>query len=191
MANFTESYKITRQREGGYTNDPDDTGGETYKGISRKNFPGWAGWQQVDALKATNANKASINDILEKNNVLQELVLNFYKKEFWDILNLDHVQHQDIANEVFDTGVNMGTYMAAVFLQKALNVLNRNEADYADIPVTGKIGPLTTEAINLQKRPEEVLTILNCLQGARYVEICLINPKQEKFMRSWLSRVTL
>jgi lysozyme family protein len=191
MANFNESYKIIRQREGGYANDPDDTGGETYKGISRKNFHDWAGWKYVDTIKAANGHAAGINDLLEKNSALQELVFAFYKKEFWDVLNLDQVQDQDIATEVFDTGVNMGTYIAAVFLQKALNVLNRNGADYADLPVTGKVGPLTTEAVNLQKRPEEVLKILNCLQGSRYVEICLAGPKQEKFLRSWLNRVAL
>lgn len=191
MANFDLSYKKVKKLEGGYANDPDDTGGETYKGISRKNFPGWAGWQYVDTIKGSDKNRATIDTLLENQPALQELVLAFYKKEFWDTLNLDHFQDQDIADEVFDTGVNMGTYIAAVFLQKALNVLNRNQLDYADLPITGKVGALTTEAVNLQNRPGEVLKVLNCMQGARYIEICLANPKQEKFLRSWLNRVSL
>lgn len=191
MANFDTSYKIVRKLEGGYANDPDDTGGETYRGISRKNFPGWIGWRYIDTITATNKNKADLNPLLESQADIQEQVLAFYKKEFWDVLNLDSFRDQDIANEVFDTGVNMGTYIAAVFLQKALNVLNRNQLNYTDLPVTGKVGALTTEAANLQKDPEEVLKILNCLQGARYIEICLANPKQEKFLRSWLNRVNM
>lgn len=191
MANFAESYKIIRQREGGYINDPDDAGGETYKGISRNNFPDWDGWRYINTIKAANKNSVNIDGLLENQTTLQDLVLSFYKKEFWDVLNLDNIQDQGIATELFDTGVNMGTYIAAVFLQKALNVLNRNQGDYADLPVTGKVGTLTTEAVNLQKQPGDVLKILNCLQGARYVEICLANPKQEKFIRSWLNRITL
>lgn len=191
MADFKESYKIIKQLEGGYSNDPDDTGGETYKGISRKNFPGWSGWQYIDTVKAGNKSKANIDTQLEGQSALQESVLSFYKKEFWDVLNLDNFRDQGIATEIFDTGVNMGTYIAAVFLQKALNVLNRNQLDYADLPITGKVGSLTTEAVNLQKYPGNVLKIVNCLQGARYVEICLANPRQEKFLRSWLNRVAI
>ncbi|KKK46716.1 hypothetical protein LCGC14_3162480, partial [marine sediment metagenome] len=36
MALFTEAYEITLQHEGGYSNDSDDVGGETYKGVSRR-----------------------------------------------------------------------------------------------------------------------------------------------------------
>ena len=36
MADFRLAYKKIEAAEGGYVNDPDDKGGETYKGISRK-----------------------------------------------------------------------------------------------------------------------------------------------------------
>lgn len=39
------------EEEGGYVNDPDDQGGETYCGIARKHHPGWPGWQTVDAAQ--------------------------------------------------------------------------------------------------------------------------------------------
>ncbi|RYD50653.1 MAG: hypothetical protein EOP52_13405, partial [Sphingobacteriales bacterium] len=35
MADFLTAYKRTAVAEGGYANDPDDLGGETYKGIAR------------------------------------------------------------------------------------------------------------------------------------------------------------
>ena len=35
MANFEEAYKKTSDFEGGYVNDEDDAGGETYRGIAR------------------------------------------------------------------------------------------------------------------------------------------------------------
>lgn len=191
MADFKAAHKVVMIHEGGYANDPDDTGGETYKGISRKNFPGWEGWSVIDETKKGKPPLHLLNDTLAANPGLQRLVEGFYKKEFWDVMRLDEFKSQEIANELYDTGVNMGTYVAGIFLQKALNVLNRNQLDYKDLPITGNIGPLTLAAVNIQKRDKEVVKLLNCLQGSRYMEICLENPGQEKFLRSWLNRVAI
>lgn len=35
MAIFNSAFKITMGNEGGYANNPDDSGGETYAGIAR------------------------------------------------------------------------------------------------------------------------------------------------------------
>ena len=51
MAIFNLAYKKLEVAEGGYVNDPDDKGGETYKGISRKANPNWAGWISIDQIK--------------------------------------------------------------------------------------------------------------------------------------------
>ena len=47
MAEFKKAYDKTMGHEGGYVHDPDDAGGETYKGISRRYHPGWEGWKVV------------------------------------------------------------------------------------------------------------------------------------------------
>ena len=36
MANYDQAFQLILQNEGGYVNDPDDPGSETYKGIARK-----------------------------------------------------------------------------------------------------------------------------------------------------------
>lgn len=51
MAEFAKAYKKLEVAEGGYVNDPDDAGGETYKGVSRKANPNWIGWIILDDLK--------------------------------------------------------------------------------------------------------------------------------------------
>ncbi len=81
--------------------------------------------------------------------------------------------------------------MAALFLQTALNLSNRNGEDYKDLEEDGKIGPITLAAINKHARPGEVLKVMNVLQGFRYIAIMQANPTQEKFFRSWFSRVEL
>ena len=60
----------------------------------------------------------------------------------------------ELAEELFDTGINMGTGTAIGFLQRALNALNRNGRDYADLAVDRRIGPATLGALDafLRKR---------------------------------------
>ncbi len=187
MAKFEQAHAIVMKHEGGYANSANDKGGETYKGVARKRHPGWLGWKIVDANK-------SLPDFprnLDANESLQRHVLSFYKSEFWDILSLDSVNDQSIATELYDTGVNMGTGIAAIFLQTALNVTNRNEKDYADLKEDGRIGPKTIATLNGHKRPLEVLKVLNILQGSRYIAIMKRDPSQELWFGGWFARVAI
>ena len=69
MANFNESFNITLGYEGGYSNDPDDAGGETYKGISRRYHPGWKGWALIDELKSKGVFIEEIRKIINVENM--------------------------------------------------------------------------------------------------------------------------
>lgn len=184
MADFKIAYKITMAHEGGYANNPNDSGGETWKGIARKKHPNWPGWTLVDRAKQGDfpTNLTSVPN-------LQNLVESFYKIQFWDFLKLDQINNQRIANELFDTSVNMGQGVAGLFIQRALNVSNRNGKDYPDLQVDGNVGSVTVNAVNNHPRPDQLLKLLNTLQGAKYIGICEANPSQEIFMTSWLSRV--
>ncbi len=51
MADFKTAIEATLKAEGGYVNDPDDPGGETYKGIARNRNSKWSGWTHIDLLK--------------------------------------------------------------------------------------------------------------------------------------------
>jgi lysozyme family protein len=185
MANFSEAYKKTLKFEGGYSNDPDDVGGETYKGISRVYNPGWSGWIVIDAAK----NGPGFPSSLDANVVLQNSVGEFYKDKYWDVNRLD-VFPQSVAEEMFDTGVNMGVDRAARFLQKALNYLNRNGKLYGDLDVDGKIGPASLNAMAACKDDERViLAMLNTLQGMHYMNYMDKSPSQKKYARGWFKRV--
>src|SRR5690606_25077916 len=99
--------------------------------------------------------------------------------------------NQKIATEIFDISVNMHPITAGQFLQRSLNVLNREATDYPDITVDGKIGPKTIAILNSHKNPLAVLLCLNSLQGAKYIGICEAKPSQEVFMNGWIKRVQL
>ena len=45
------------------------------------------------------------------------------KRDYWDCLRLSEVENQNVANKLFDMGVNMGVRQAAVYSQRGVNVL--------------------------------------------------------------------
>jgi lysozyme family protein len=190
MANFDSAYMKTMGFEGGYGNDPDDVGGETYKGISRVYNPSWSGWKVIDAKKLQPNFPKNLNDDQE----LLASVKSFYKAGYWDVNLLDLVTDQDVAEEMFDTGVNLGVVKAAMFLQQSLNYLNRNESLYPDIVEDGKVGKKTMETLAFYlkyDKPIYLLKVLNVLQGMHYLNYMKKSPTQEKYARGWFSRVEI
>lgn len=118
MANFNKEFDKLILAEGGYVNDPDDSGGETYLGISRKNNPKWSGWKVIDEEK-----KKGIKNIttrLKHNSNLIATAKSLYKTNYWDVLELDDIPSQDIAHHLFDTCVNCGKTTAIRIAQQVL-----------------------------------------------------------------------
>jgi len=188
LANFLEAYNITMKNEGKYSNDATDVGGETYCGISRRYHPSWDGWKIIDNYK----NKPGFPNTAYKDDELASLVELFYKATFWDINLLDYFSSQKIANEMFDSSVNMGIGRVVKFLQRALNVLNKNGSLYPDLVEDGKVGSNTLKALNsyLEHKDESFLyKVMNILQGMHYIEYMTKSPTQEKFAFGWLERV--
>jgi hypothetical protein len=80
MADFNLFWPILHKNEGYYSNDPLDSGGETWEGISRKNNPSWSGWPIIDSYKVL----SSFPEILKQDIILQSKVIQFYKSSEWD-----------------------------------------------------------------------------------------------------------
>lgn len=104
MANFEEALKRTSAFEGGWVNDKSDSGGETYKGISRVNQKSWSGWKIIDGYKK----KSNFPKNLESDKTLQELVKKCYRDNYWTPIWGDKIKNQKVANDFYDTAVNMG-----------------------------------------------------------------------------------
>jgi len=186
VAKYEEAFKITMGHEGGYSNLKLDRGAETFRGISRRFFPSWAGWRLVDHMKDDPA-------ILSDSQELKDLVEDFYKAEFWDRFVGDAMPDQEIANEVFDTSVNMGVHQAIKFLQIALSKLNRHESVFRNLAEDGVYGDMTAKALNVVVQSHRdagiLFKMLNVLQGARYLSIMTQSEDQEVWARGWFSRV--
>lgn len=162
-------------REGGYVNDPSDSGGETMFGITA-------------AVARANGYKGRMKDMH------REVAFYIYAAEYWDKLNLDQIEVRSatIAEELADTAVNLGTGQAAEFFQRALNALNNGGTIYVDIKVDRSVGPGTIGAFDafMKNRGSQAATImlraLNSLQGAFYIGLAERRQKDEKFLAGWL-----
>ena len=114
MSNFEEAYKRTCKFEGGWVNKDGDSGKETYRGISRVANPNWPGWVIVDSYKK----KSNFPKNLDSDKKLQELVKDCYKKNYWNPVWGDKIKNQKVANEIYDTAVNMGVAMSIKLSQR-------------------------------------------------------------------------
>jgi lysozyme family protein len=172
MAEFTNAYQLVIAHEGGYVNDPDDPGGETYKGVARKIFSKWDGWIKIDILKRQTGFPAN----LDKDVDLQQDVTDFYRVNFWDKMNGDNITNQKIAESIFDFGVNSGVSTSVSLAQ----VVVQAEPD-------GVIGQQSIDAIN-EFNPEHFIAAFTVAKIARYISIVKKRPTSRKYFYGWICR---
>ena len=163
-------------REGGYSNHPADRGGETAFGITA-------------AVARANGYDGAMRDLP------LATARAIYRRLYWLGPRFDAVAARAplVAAELFDTGVNMAPPVAAAFLQRALNALNRGASDYPDMPVDGRIGDITLAGLTafLAWRgaggERVLLKAIEALQGERYVALAERRPANEAFLYGWLA----
>lgn len=178
MAKFEIANAITGGNEGGYANNPADHGGETYAGIARKFWPNWSGWLTIDAIKSAHgAIPSVINAFARPDPLLKSMVLTFYKRNFWDVNQLDQINDQQVANNVYDCGVNCGIGAAAKMLQQLVSVTP-----------DGIIGPRSIQSIN-GTDPESLYNAFNSARKNYYSDLIARNASQKQFQHSWFSRL--
>ena len=160
---FHIAYKSLLTLEGLHSNDPRDSGGETFLGVARNKHPNWPGWPLFD-------NWMDEGSIPPPPAELLLLVEEFYYQEFWLACKCDIIARHSptIAGELFEASVNCGKANGIKFLQRALNVLNSRGRLYPDLVEDGKIGSRTLEAVVkcLNKRPASLL--YRCQNGEQY-----------------------
>lgn len=172
MAEFIKAFQKTIDNEGGYVNDPDDPGGETYKGISRKMFSKWEGWTQIDMLKR----QSGFHSVLYSDSELREQVGTFYLNQFWNRIKGDEINNQQIAESIFDFAVNAGVATSATLAQMVVGVAT-----------DGVIGKNSLNAINAFDT-EHFLAAFTVAKIARYVTIVKKRPTSRKYFYGWVLR---
>lgn len=183
MADFQPALESVLKYEGGYSTDPDDPGGETYRGISRRYHPDWIGWRDIAVANITHK---PIDD-----RALDGAVEGFYRTMYWDRFQGDRIPDQALADELMDQAVNLGVTRAVDHLQRALNALNNQQRRWPDMDRDGKLGPVTLKAIESARTYgllPHLLTAIRCQQGCYYLERMEARPANEKYT-GWFGRV--
>lgn len=98
MSEFDDAFACAVWIEGGYVNDPDDPGGETKYGISKRSYPN----EDIPSMT------------LERSKMI-------YKRDYWDKIKGDELP-APLSHFVFDAAVNQGVDPAIKMLQRVLNV---------------------------------------------------------------------
>lgn len=114
-----------------------------------------------------------------------QLVARFYLVHFWTPMRVGGLVDQDLANRVFDEGVNAGAVTGVKLLQEAYNALYAGGA--AKLAEDGVIGPKTLEAIN-GAAPDAILAAYRSARAARYQDIAAAYPDDAVYLPDWLAR---
>lgn len=162
MAQFLPAYDRVILEEGGYvlTNAPNDRGGMTYAGISRRAHPKWEGWKYIDRGETPPV----------------ELVRDFYYKEFWWPIKGDMIEDQKVAEAIYTFAVHGGQRTASIMAQVA-----------AGATPDGKIGQKSVASINAMS-PARFRERFCIAMITRYRDICVRDKTQRQWIIGWLNR---
>lgn len=149
----------------------------TVAGIYKYAHPKWLGWFIVmDSLQRNNGNVVSASRDLYKNYHLKELIMNFYKSQFWDRMRLDEVKNDNTATEIFVFAVNAGTRNAIRKVQKLVGA----DAD-------GLMGPVTLGFIN-SFDPDKFDIMFDEVELKYYDDIIKNKPSFAIYKNGWKNR---
>lgn len=162
MADYKILIPYVLKFEGGYVNDPNDSGGPTNKGVTLNTF------------RSVYGRAKTINDLKR---MTDDQWRHIFKSLYWDKCKADMIKDQSIANMLVDFAWHSGVTTAVKKLQKIVGVTS-----------DGICGVQTIGAINSRYAPET----FNLLKAARmrYLQGIVKNKhSQARFMYGWTKRV--
>ena len=156
---FEEAFEALMEDEGGWVNDPDDSGGETCYGISKSQYP------HLDLKHLTIEDAKGI-----------------YYRDYWKATKYDKLAKHvpSIAKKLFNLGVNCGSGMANIFLQRACRAHGASDLDE-----DGIIGEITLGYV-LSLQHKLLPTIRS--EAAGYYRRIATKGKNKKYINGWLKR---
>lgn len=180
MADFKKSFGILMGVEFSSPSDAleynQTEDGYTYMGIYEVAHPTWEGWEIIKGVLGALGDKKEASKFLYGKPELTEKVKEFYKKEFWDKAKLDEVKSQDIADEIFIFGVNVG-------MKRAITVAQ----DLAGVLADGIVGSGTLLALN--KVNVLWFDLYYDLREQEYYGLVIKkNPNKKIFANGWRNR---
>lgn len=172
---FMKMFKASMKYEvgnlvNGYVKDPDDMGGETVYGITRKGFPKLKVWASLDKLNGIVAKRGYKIPQDEMEEIERVYYTNFYKKA-----NIGAFDDEALAMQVFDWSINSGVSRAVKTLQTIMH-----------ITVDGVCGKQTVTTANVR----HTKSVREDYRKARIAFYQNISTKgnNKKFLKGWIKR---
>lgn len=165
MAEFNIAIALTLTHEGGFENNPGDSGNWT------------GGHVGVGDQKGTNFGISAADfPTLNIPNLTVDQAKEIYRTKYWNIL-YDQIKDQLIANKIFDLGVLFGTGKSVSMLQSVLK-----------ITMDAHFGLQTLAAVNAAE-PTSLLTAYKTIFVAHALQIGTLNPLDREFVGGWIRRI--
>lgn len=160
MADYRILKPFILRWEGGFVNDPNDSGGATNKGVTLATYRKYKG------------ESASVDDLKV---ITDEDWTTIFKTMYWDKCRADEIASQAVANLLVDWYWMSGP-TAVRRVQRLVGV-----------QTDGIIGPKSIAAINIKGEglAQDIYDDRRCF----YEEIVARRPSQRKFLRGWLNRL--
>jgi lysozyme family protein len=164
MADFELAVARVFKNEGGYVNDPHDSGGETNFGITRRYLQSVG--RPCDDMKSYTQDQAKEE----------------YRR-WWDTYQYDLIEDNTLATSVFTAAVNIGQTQAIKLLQRCCNAMLIKPL----LQVDGVFGLQTEGAVNTCADINRLLYLFRNSRADFYRSLVDKNPKQYKrFLAGWL-----
>ncbi len=158
---FKDAFDVLMSIEGGYQHDPNDFGGETKFGISKRSYP------HLDIF-----------------NLRIEQAEAIYYHDFWLLFHLDRVLDPKVATQLLLIVTNCSPQTSGTIVQKAINRVMGN------VKVDGIIGTQTISALNnvSQLHLEDALRVE---MVKFYIHRVSIDKTQKVNFEGWIRRCML
>lgn len=135
---YAKSLEEVLKHEGGFVNDPLDSGGATNRGITQQVYDDWRISQGLPKRSVRYINDYEVGKI--------------YRAQYWDKCCCDDLP-AGVDYAVFDFAINSGVNRASRFLQRI-----------AAVTEDGRIGPMTVNAVRMLQLPATIIALCNARQ---------------------------
>lgn len=162
MADFDTYAPLLKKLEGGFVDDPDDSGGATYCGVTLATFRRYYGAA------------ATVGDLKRMTDAQWKRIM---KSGYWDVMKADQIVSQSLAEIMVDWCVNSGTAVI------------RDIQTVAGVKPDGIVGPKTLAAVNSADH-RQLHERIRLARKHYFERIVARNPKKSKFLKGWLNRLS-
>ena len=162
MADFILAHKKVHKAEGGYQNNPNDSGNYVDGYLVGTNYG-----ISAPVLKKHLGKRPSVSDM---RGLSPKVALLIYKNEYWNKIQGDYIKNQSVAHLIYDGAVNQGYSFMRTAIKKAIQ---EQGAEYEGI---------NANQINKLNQREIFLSIFLNRKG-RY------STGKKEFRKGWINRL--